>query len=112
MWKNLPSWLKFGIVGLIIGVILIIIFYSANLFYNCENILKITNAGVCLGNPVRSLVLYSFSYISILSYPLFQVLVSPGDSIYTESLLLVGTLWFFIYGALVGLIVKKIKSKK
>ncbi len=103
-WKKLKSWLKGGIVGIVIGLIYIF--------------LIITN--ISLNIPQLNFLTSALSY---LYYPLFPILTKiyscNGDGcwaiLYKPLSIVLAIIWIlliaFIIGSLIGLIIEKIKFR-
>ncbi len=91
-WKNLPYWLRGGIISLLIVAVLYLILISLSLF---------TSLGEVLGGSKNILLTLSLGTYFVLG----------GES---ESATIVFGLIveYFIIGAVIGLIIGKLKSKK
>jgi hypothetical protein len=92
-WKNLSTWLKFGIVFVIIDIILTIIlislgFLTGKIEYFMYSVI-IQGIGFVVITPLMK------------NYPLFSILGY-----------IIGIIMWFLIGAAIGSIIGKIKSKK
>ncbi len=82
-WKNWPAWVKGGVIGIIF---LIVIF-----------VLKRNFANIIL---------------SIFTLPVYVIVLSLPDSLYNVAFFILTPIFYFLLGALIGLVISKIKSKK
>ncbi len=109
-WKKLPYWLKGGIIGLIILLLLVLILSFIKCYaptYTLSNInmvelykLKLLE-GKCTFNFENSL--------SNLEYYLYDLLIFKSSTIILSFLLICYSL---LLGSLIGFIIGKIKSRK
>jgi|SRR3989344_1029956 len=94
-WKNWPYWLRGGVVGA--GVTLI----SWALTNACTKIIVVP------GYDGLGFECLPFALIWFPFWP-FDVLTSLPDILY----IFIGTIFWFVVGSLIGLIIGKLKSKK
>ncbi len=99
-WKNLPGWIKGGMIILLINIILLIILFifdSRCFNYNsCENI-----------NSSYINIIFSFSFLII------QILIFDNGTNFIRTLfaVLLSFLVSFYIGAVIGYIIEKTTSK-
>jgi hypothetical protein len=107
-WKNLSYWLRGGIIGLIVGLFLLGIILIDGGVAQCDG-----PEGVSCNSWVGEIVMSIFLFIAL-------PFVLVGSSFNSSSFGPVGVILFFIgvfispflWGALIGLIVGKIKNRK
>ncbi len=104
-WKKLPYWLKGGLIGIIISIILILVNYifillEANLPDYITTPLFLLVQFVLLTNP--------------LTYLFWGFGGFYGSNVWFNftKILFLSSISFFIIGALIGFIISKFKSKK
>ncbi len=111
MWKNLPSWIKGGMIGILIFLIILIIFTF--LFYRAESKLLPESRGHS-----------DYTYTSLILAPallpgyVFTVIIGLDSLINKDGFIsyimtsIFTCLIYLLIGVFVGWVVGKIKSKK
>jgi len=95
-WKNWPSWLKGGLIGIVVAILFLIIPYITN----CS-----TSFGGVGGSCDNNIKLF-FAVVNF-------ILIIPALSL-TQNMVLITILTLillFLIGAFIGWIISKIKSK-
>jgi len=93
-WKDWPYWLKGGVIAAGINLLLLLLYYI-------------------FPTPVFSFKKSYNQITSILGLPAFVVIGILPFSIFSIFwIIVVSTILFFIIGAIIGLIVGKVKSRK
>ena len=114
-WKNKPYWLKGGIIGIAVWLILITLFWFNGLFIECSildpsSLNNVTNECISL---LEVTLIYIFTIIglpiALLGASLSIESVGPLKVILFH---LANLIFSFIYGSLIGLIIDKIKKRK
>jgi hypothetical protein len=104
-WKNLSTWLKFGIVFAIINVAVFLFYLIA--------ITNMPNANAVPGGAAQGLAWIPYT---ISTYPtiliLMKILPFKGSVAELFLLLISGIINWFLIGSLIGYVVGKIKSKQ
>ncbi len=102
-WKDFPTWLKGGIIGVIIGILTFLVGY----FYQELTKDKIRTMLVV----EKRLWLIILIFFPVLISLLILELMGIGDK-YLVIVLLLSLIIYFLIGAFIGWIVGKIKPKK
>ena len=104
-WKNLSTWLKFGIVFAIINVAVFLFFLIA--------ITNMPNANAVPGGAAQGLAWIPYA---ISTYPTILILMTifpfKGNVAEISLLFISGIINWFVIGSIIGYVVGKIKSKK
>ncbi len=102
----MKPWLKGGIIGLVVILILIISYFT--LFYeSAEFCSKINyNSVMC---TLQSIVM---GLIGIALIPIASILIHPKEGTQIIGFILYLSIIYFLIGAIIGWIIGKIKSKK
>ena len=111
-WKNLPYWMRGGVIGIIIGAVLtiILLFIIVPNFFNKYT----TNLNLYEAHGLYFMILLIFWIVFIPSIFLLAIgsLGIPLWSIFSIIFLALFLIYYFVIGAIIGLIIGKIKSKK
>ena len=100
-WRELPAWLKGGILGIIITILVIIllIFFGGNYYYTSDQVV-----------PRWTLML---TYPTEIFKDIFPIPYNIADGyLFNFINIIFLIIFYFLPGALIGWIIGKIKSKK
>ena len=113
-WKNLPTWLKGGIIGLVTGILTLLGCYLYQLWFEHTKQGDMFLAVIRKINPLEVLIVFPFVIAATIS----SLIGLRGTSLifklpYANALIsLLGLLIYFLIGAFIGWIIEKLKSKK
>lgn len=113
-WKEWPSWLKGGVIGTIIFILLIlfslILSYLHSFFYN-NGINSISFIIELLQIFIGTIGIYPIFFISNLTH-LDKYLIGSGEPLLGLSMIggIVGLLIYFITGAIIGALIGKFRK--
>ncbi len=113
-WKNLQGWLKWGIIGIVAGIVYYLLTYLIRLFKLIPNYIDFLE----IAFDIFAFIIY----LNILIYiKLFNITIQTFD-FYDPYFLIIEQFNFFVFfatlieffviGTIAGLIVGKIKSRK
>ena len=110
-WKNWPYWVRGGLIGGLIAVVLDLIILSSGILF--LNDLNANN----LSGYQRFVLYFIIIPMGLISFPLLMILVplfGYGEAITAGYFFLpfVSIVSFFIIGAIIGLVYGKIKKRK
>ena len=110
-WKNLPTWLKGGIIGLIIGIL---ISFGNYLYYLLFEQREIYLLWIKRPSIIRIVILFPFVIAAIISSLIGlrgrgSILLLPYRNLF---IFLVGLVIYFLIGALIGSIVEKVGRRR
>jgi hypothetical protein len=120
-WKDWPYWLKGGMVGILVLIVLVFLWGSVFAIMNngkCGVWDSPSSFGLCYGVPYMALTLPAF-YVGNIAARAFYSQTDVGEPIPTVLSSLVGSIFFigggvllwFLVGAIVGLIIGKVKKQ-
>ena len=103
--KNLPYWLKGGLIGFSIGVLITIILFLT--FEGCNS-----DFGGNCDTPIQKFISFEILLIKIGSLPFIYLLNCSGEECWANIILgpILSIVGYSIYGLIIGLIYQKFKK--